>query len=257
MREMTISPSGSTPAATAIANVTAAIASGLMEIGFSPAHDRIASICGAGPTLRNTLPDVAGDIFAINNAHDFLISRGWIPRFGVALDSLPEMSKHFTPDQRVTYLVASQCDQRLFAHLSGCTVHIWHALCDDVTHLMPGRYAVAGGCTATLRCINLAYLMGYRDIRLFGLDGNAASDTNTHVQAGGDEEIADMPLVWPVHVAGRDFLAHPVYAWQAKELIMQRKALPDDVRLTVYGDSLVSWTVRAANGEFDQQRIEV
>src|SRR5690606_21276672 len=100
---------------------------------FTPGETRHSAVTvGGGPSLKDSLTklrqvqDRKGDIFALNNAHDFLIERGIIPKYQVLLDSRQDNVAFVqSPRKDVTYLVSASCHPDMFDALSGYNVMLW------------------------------------------------------------------------------------------------------------------------------------
>lgn len=98
---------------------------------LSPPHERVVSVVGFGPSIKETWTMLQGDIWACNGAHDWLIERGVIPKYAMYYDASPVIEKFIgKPHKDVTYLVASRCHQNVFDALEGYNVYVWHSAGD-------------------------------------------------------------------------------------------------------------------------------
>ena len=147
-------------------------------------QDRPCAIVGGGPTLQKTISQVRrfdGEVFACGSAHDFLRKHGIVPDYAVNLDPDIRMPEFFTdPHVKTTYLIASTSDPKLFDHLDGWNVLVWHAAGEAPFPELRGEDSIAGGTTVATRTWMIAYLMGYREFWFFGVDSCFASFEEQH-----------------------------------------------------------------------------
>lgn len=113
-------------------------------------------------------------IMALKGAHDWLIERGVVPTYAVASD--PQQARYDCfkrLNNKTVYLCASQMHPDTWVHLKGRRVIIWHSEVDLEQRKLPQWQnipLVPGGCTTGLRAISLAYLLGFRNLELYGYD---------------------------------------------------------------------------------------
>lgn len=145
-------------------------------------HDRVAVICGSGPSLKDTLGDViawrlnGAAIFALNGAAKFLADHGIVADYQVLLDPRPETAQLVGPAG--CHLVSSQCAPETFAAADeeDGDVILWHLGIEPLDNFLPAdapSHVLIGGSASvgnTATC--LAYAMGYRDLQLFGYDSS-------------------------------------------------------------------------------------
>ena len=127
-------------------------------------------------------------VMACSGASRFLIERGIVPTWHVAVDPLPGHTVNLIgePHPSVTYLISSTCHPGVFDHLKGSTVQLWHVFDgtdEGVRLLPPGEFALTGGIDVGLRSLVLANFLGFRDLHVFGLDGSYGSDDRRHAGA--------------------------------------------------------------------------
>lgn len=217
-----------------------------------PEHDGVALIVGGAPSLQDELKNLrthkikGGVIFALNRTHDWLIERGIVPDFHVLLDARQENVQFVRkPHKDVTYLVAAQCHPDIFKALQGYNVTIWTA-CFETPEQEKEFCAkfnkpicmVGGGATVGLKAMNLAYLWGFRNIRLYGMDSSyQGAENHAYRQALNDKESR-----MDIHAAGRDFVCAPWMAKQATEFQRQYRQLVGlGCKVKVLGDGLIPW----------------
>lgn len=146
------------------------------------------AICGGGHSLGETLHELRNlqrqgcKVMAINRTHDYLLGLPqshkvpWIkPWAGILLEPTPNAAGYMKPTPGVRYYVASQCAPETFDKFEKSEHFIWHAQAkrEVQDNLSPEELRVmvpTMGSTCGMRAIMLAYIMGFTDIHLFGMD---------------------------------------------------------------------------------------
>lgn len=168
-------------------NLEATIARGY--VSFVPLLDKSSgsvSIVGSGPSLHDTLDELTGDVFAINQAVGFLIDHGIIPKWAMLWDAAECVEQFAVPHPDVTYLVASRCHPKVFERLKGCNVQVWHAGGDHniwqflLDHKVD-EPMVNGGSAGITRAMFMVDALGYTEQHIFGADSSYGEDGNTHI----------------------------------------------------------------------------
>lgn len=224
------------------ANLKATFARGYKPFAIGTPMDRPVAIVGAGPSLAMTYQDIKQDIIACNSAHDFLISKGVIPKYGMLWDASPIIAMVFNPHKDVTYLVGSRCHPDVFAKLEGHHVLVFHVLGDEMiaemlyeNHRMEPM--IGGGSSSCTRATYVAAALGYRgDMHIFGIDSSFGED-DTHVSGSVVSQNR-----MKIRVCGKWFLTAPWMAMQCgdfKLLVPNLKAL--GYRLIVHGTGLIPY----------------
>lgn len=220
-------------------------------------NEKPVSLVGAGASLAKTYKDIVGDVLSCNSAHDFLISKGIIPKYAMVWDANPIMGqiiKH--PHPAVHYLIASRCHPSVFEKLRGFNVTVWHALGgEDVEKLLvaQNRYEpmIAGGSSGVTRGMFLAGALGYsKDMHLFGVCDDNDGKT-THV-AGSlvQQNIMD------IRVCGKWWKLAPWMAMQAadfKTLVPIMRSM--GVNLIVHGKGFLPYTATFLGCETPDIRV--
>lgn len=159
-----------------LSNMAHAMSLGLPSItGRATKKDGAVAIVGAGPSVRfdlNELLSWDGPVWAINGALDWLTENGRTPDACVLIDYQPHMVRYLTnPPNKTRYYVASVCDRAVFDALKDRDVTIFHMAQQGA---MPpsGTYTVGCGPTALTRAPHLAYVLGYREVHVFGADSS-------------------------------------------------------------------------------------
>lgn len=239
------------PPATFRENVKINLARGLREVfPVEPREDAL-YICCAGPSLRETAHETEGKkyVWALNGAHDYLIGRGLVPSHGVA--QAPEvgiLDNFKKAGAGVTYLFASCTNPELVDRTiaQGGRVILWHSHCpeewgvdyssSDTTH-----YMTMGGGTVGLRAIDLAYMVGFREVHCLGFDACISDDGRI-----GPDLLLYEDRKQDVRIFlhnGRAFRALPSYARQVEDYGITVRPLTG-LNLTFYGDGLMQWAVK-------------
>lgn len=225
-------------------NVAATLARGYTPfVPYLMTKSGSVSICGAGPSLSDTLDKLTGDVFAINSAIPYLIERGIIPSWAMIWDCAEICTEFALPHTDVTYLVASRCHPKVFERLKDCKVVVWHACGDHniLEYLEENKVIeplVNGGTTGITRGIYVAYALGYRDFHIFGAD-SAYKDGKTH--AAGASLVYEHRL--PVLMNGRWFESTPQWAAQIEEMKIMYPMFKSrgEAQMTAYDDGLFAW----------------
>lgn len=206
-----------------------------------PSDEPIA-IVGYGPTLRETWEQIREfkTIFSCSGAHPFLIERGIVPTYQVAVDPLPGNTVRLIgqPHPDVKYLICSTCHPDVFDHLEGYDVTVWHSFPgeEEALRILPrGEWALTGGCDVGLRAIAVAYFLGYRNMHIFGLDGSSpTNDQGRHAGAHPNP----LQATATVEVNGRTFYTTPSMLEAARTTEHELQQLPG-IQPTFYGDALI------------------
>ena len=237
-----------TPIETMLAQARENLSRGLPMFVGQPRHLGSALVIGGGPSLNDTLPKLrfrrnwGGTIFAVGNTSDWLIKCGLYPDFHVLLDARPENVEFVrNPVKGVQYLVAAQCHPSVFQALEGYDVVVWVADVEGMrslieTHEDKPIVLVGGGGTVGLKAMMLAYLWGFRDIRLFGFDSSYLNGEH-HAYP---QELNDGQTITEIEVDGETFTCSPWMEHQAQDFTNDARVLmKNGCRLEVYGAGLI------------------
>lgn len=200
------------------------------------------TIVGAGPSLANTYKGINGDVIACNSAHDFLIAQGIVPKYALIWDANPVMETMVKPHHGVKYLIASRCHESVFKRLEGYDVTVWHALGDTDLEWILARYKnkeppICGGTTSMTRAMFIAKEMGYRHMKLHGVDGCYADNGDTHVSGS---LVTQQKL--RIMVCGKVFSVAPWMALQGKDFKLVVPMFQNEgIRLVVHGQGLIPY----------------
>jgi hypothetical protein len=224
---------------------------------LSGAHKRVASLCGSGPSIADTLPQITGDVFACNAAHDYLLSNGVKPRYAMLFDAAQMIVKFIEkPQDGVTYLIASRCHPDVIDHFQGSDCVIWHADGDGCTHEELEKAdrpepVINGGTAAVTRGLFVLYAMGYRTIHVHGADSSFRNG-ETHIR----KSLADEQTL-RVFCYGRWFETAPWMAVQIEDFKLIAPALRDaGVRIVVHGTGLLPFVAGILGFEVTDEGIK-
>lgn len=200
----------------------------------------------SGPSLRHTWRELVpkrGTIWALNAAFDFLCKKGIRPDYGVAIACEEAILRYF---QQIVagdkFLFALQTHPKLVdrALERSADVTFWNPAHPDGWDMpTPRRNLVYGGGTVGSRAFDLAWILGYRDIHVLGMDACISDDNMI---------AADIPM-YDEHrknlrtfiVNGRAFVAMPSHAHQVEDFASLIRPLTG-MTVTLYGDGMLQWS---------------
>jgi SAM-dependent methyltransferase len=207
------------------------------------AHDRVAVICGGGPSLVDDIDTIkamanrGATVFGLNGA-SVLLSRDVAVDYQVIIDA-----------QEITSaLVDLDANRRLFAsHVHPETAasadEFFHLNFDGVEDLLPpakveegGYTLVGGGVSVGITALVAAFVLGYRKMHLFGYDSsNRAGATHAYKQ-WWNEGIPQIDVTWGY----RQFRASMPMKLQAEAFPrFAAQLIEEGCELTVHGDGLL------------------
>ena len=238
------------------ANLKATIERGYVLLEVQADQHRPVSIVGAGPSLAHTYKKLVGDVIACNSAHDFLLSKGVIPKYAMVWDAHPVMKGILTPHKDVKYLIASRCHPSLFEVLKGFDVSVWHALGDEfLESVLHGRREslVTGGSSSVTRAMSLAGMMGYTtEMHLFGADSSYA-DGKTHVNGS----LVDQTKI-SLECCGKWFDTAPWMALQANDFkVLAPMIKANGIRIVVHGTGLIPYVASIMKFETPDLKVSL
>lgn len=166
------------------ANAAYSASLGIPEIERSDLHKRPLSIVGGGPSAHSALPEIGGDVWAINGACQWLASKG-IESTLFSVD----------PDEGLTPLtrgvkraiLASHCHPKAFDALleQDACVRIFHAahiggLSEESRPMaLRKRFRIATGTTSACSVPCVALRLGYQSLTYYGCEGSFTGDSHT------------------------------------------------------------------------------
>lgn len=242
-------------------NITASLATdrprffSLPEVGKRKSTP--ACIVAGGPSLLGQLEKVRtmGTVIAAGTSHDFLVERGIRPRYAVVFDPYAQAHAGHVATERsnlayyrrlvdtCTYLIASHAEQAVFDHFAEVPHVIWHPAGDADEVTFQGEPALTGGCTAALRSITLAVLMGYWDLHFFGLDSAYAGE---HSHAYEQEDPLPEAVKVKIEGSNREFRTNLAWIAQAQQFFRGVELHGRQYRPTLHGDGMIYEMARNA-----------
>lgn len=232
------------------------------RIKTAAAHDRVAVLCGSGPSLADHLSDVRGlhgDLFALNGAANFLASNGIVPDYQVLVDARDRTADLIGVAK--AHLFASQCDPVCFERKP--TALMWHFINGDLDSMLPAdeeAHAQIGGAGSVGNCaLALAWAMGYRRFEIFGYDSSHRGD-NSHAF---HQALNDFEPWGRFEFNGKGYIASYTMRSQASRFQLVANALLlNGCVVNVHGDGLLpdmwreSQRIRAGGTLAERERLK-
>ena len=234
-----------------------------------PAHERVAVLCGGGPSLVDHLEAIrehqadGATVFAMNGASRFLRSHGIAVDAQVIADAKPETATLVDPEAGRHFL-ASQVDAETMARAEVYgNVTLWHlAIDEDMDRLFPverrkrGGYALVGGGAAVGNsALCLAYVLGYRRFEVYGYDSSHRGDDSHAYDQPMNRFIPTVDVEW----AGKVYRSSVAMKAQAEKFQITGQALKrEGCTIRVHGEGLLPamWSTDAADlTERDKYRL--
>lgn len=216
---------------------------------IEPPHERVAILCGSGPSLEDFLPEIAdrvragdADLFAMNGAAAYLATYGIMPDYQVILDAREATADLVGPAD--VHLFASQVHPECFRRAPGAIM--WHLNVEGIDDILVSRgkgYCLIGGLGSvgnTATC--LAFAMGYRELRCFGYDSSYRRGRGHAMEQplNAGEPVAD------VDFAGKRYTCSLTMKLQAERFMVTSAALREaGCKIEVHGDGLLPAMFRA------------
>lgn len=208
-------------------------------------HDGTGVIAGSGPSLHKTWEGIKEDkakgrpVMAVKGAHDFLVEKGIEPDLFISIDPRDRRNNVQRETQDTIYLLASRCAPQLFEHLKDRHTVIWHAGSGTEEMQCLGdlgvKYTIGGTSTSGMRAVNVFYHLGFRSVKMYGMDSCLADDGMTkRVDGSLTGQTID---VWVGHT-GKKFTANIAMAEQAKAFQLIWAMMPD-MKVEIVGDGLL------------------
>lgn len=197
-----VETNAATPSSVAYENIKKNIKHNLPKIETLPEYRKIKghgvpiALVGGGPSLNKHLEELREfkTIIVCGSPHDYLISKNIIPTYAAICDpDALSINYYQNPHTEVKYLISTGVDEKVISHLKDYQVVLWHCHSNDYDRVelekLEGKdyHGISGGCTVGLRSINIAIMLGYTNLHLFGFD-SCLSNEECHVYAVSKEE---------------------------------------------------------------------
>lgn len=206
------------------------------------------AIVAGGPSLKKTLNELRDipSIMVCGSAHDYLVGEGFFPSYSVHCDPDP-ISFSFVKERPngCQYLLASSCSPSAFKALRYQSKFMWHSF-------GTGQFrepAIQGGCTVILRAINIAIMLGFHDLHIFGMD---SCFENAESQHSYPHQFTDKTIVRAKVGDGREFLTSPAWLAQASQFQAMVENTGHMFNPIIHGDGLIAEMMKCrASREFE------
>jgi len=185
------------------------------------------AIVGGSPSMKNKIEELRQlqkqgvMIWSLNGTHDYLIDKEIIPDFFAMVDARPCNDFCNKPQKSCFYLLASQCNPKVFDKLKGYHRLLWHSDLDEQTDEIINKQAqkkriwewhkVGSRKTIGLTSIFLAYTLGFREFMLYGMDSSFNEYQHSYKQEQNEGDTKMEVLT----TNGKTFITTPVLAAQA------------------------------------------
>ncbi len=203
------------------------------------------AIVSFGPSLNDTWEKIREHkyVMSCSGATKFLIERGIVPNWHIAVDPLPKNTEKLIgePHPDVEYLIASTCHPGVLEHLKGFKVALWHVFDnkEEARRLLPDEeWAVMGGPSVGLRALTMSRLFGFVDFHVFGMDG-CFGETGSHAA----DHPGKPPFYELTEYGGKEYKTTTSMLEVAKHTGHELDTMPD-VKATFYGEGLVQALMR-------------
>lgn len=207
-----VETNAATPSTIAYANLKKNIQLKLPKIETLPeyrkikGHDVPIALVGGGPSLKNQIEELKKfrTIIACGSSHDYLISQGIIPTYAAICDpDAISINYYKNPHTETKYLISTGVDRVVIDHLNKYQVVLWHCHSNDYDRVeiekLEGKdyHGISGGCTVGLRSINIAIMLGYTNLHMFGYD-SCLNNEECHAYEVSKEERASFGRLFSV-----------------------------------------------------------
>lgn len=226
---------------------------------------RVATIIGGGPSLSKNLDDLRKEKFTIacGSVHDYLMEQQIAPAYSLICDPDPIMANYIKKiGPGTVYLVASQCDKAVFSMLQHRKTFLWDCL--GPTEFNEEMFdkervnAIPGGCTVGTRAILCAIGMGFRRIRLYGMDCCLDGEKH-HAYEFNNPELEKLGELWTIQLDNSDkiFTVSGYMMAQIQDFREILKTYGSALSLEIVGDGVLAELARLANIEAEKQLSEI
>lgn len=204
-------------------------------------QEPIAIVC-FGPSLNDTWEEIKKFkyVFSCSGSHKFLVDRGIIPSFHAEVDPRDHKIGLMGPPQKGTqYLMASACHPKVFDHLEGFDVKLWHIHSGDKVSMLPtvfprGEYILTGGSNVGLRAMVISRFMGFVNQHIFGMDCSMSDEGKSHAEFHPKGSKG----YYLTEYEGVEYKVTQPLVEYSRQFFHELKQMPE-VKATVYGKGLL------------------
>lgn len=210
---------------------------------LADANERVAVLCGSGPSLADTLEEVrewkanGAVIFAMNGAAKFLNDNGILADYQVLIDAREQTADLIGPAKE--HLFASQVHPECFRRMP--TAKLWHLQVEGIEDYFPqdvtrGYFLVGGAASVGNTATCLAYAMGFRNLQIYGYD-SSHRDGKGHAFS---QPMNDGDPCAVVQFNGKEYTASLTMKLQAEKFWETSRALMNmGCNIEVHGSGLL------------------
>ncbi len=218
----------------------------LKWVGVEPEHGGVAVLVGGGPSAADyadqirSMQEAGGVIFAMNAASQWLREHGVTPDYQVIADAKQETSSLVDLFAR-GHLFASQVNAKTMDAVERPI--LWQLGDEQIEEWFPakkkaaGGYAlIGGGASVGNSACCLAYVMGFRELHIFGFDSSHRGEASHAYEQPMNRFIPTVEVEW----AGKTYVSSVAMKAQAEKFQMTAQSLKQmGCRIKVYGDGLL------------------
>jgi len=211
---------------------------GRIQPHYEERTDSVAVVC-FGPSLYDTWEQLKDFKYIItcSGSHKFLVDRDITPTWHIEVDPRAHKVQLIgQPRKETEYLISSTCHPKVFDHLEGYNVKLWHVFDgeEDAMRTLPqGEWALFGGSSVGLRALTIARFLGFKDLHVFGMDGcegKTGKHADKHPNQPKDSQECEYGGV--VYKTTASMLECAKQTWHELDQM-------PDVKATFYGEGLV------------------
>ena len=257
---------------------------------FDEQADQKVVILAGGPSLNQYVDEIkehkknGAKIVTLNNTYNWAREHDLWPVNQFMLDARPFNKRFVEPvDEQNTYFMCSQVDHEIVKSLPPDKTWLFQGNLDDASvaicnELLGKQYEdwfpVCGGSTVFLRALPALFMMGFRDIEVYGLDSclmgrpvvdvvdlnrnvlNGVDYAQHHAYEQKENDIdPDAKTVAIVGVAGKRFAVEGWMFSQAKEFIEFRRRLLHGLNIKVHGQGLIAHCLEQGLDELGDSEV--
>jgi hypothetical protein len=228
-----------------------------LDLPLFHARNEPIAICGGGPSLDDHIEEIKkfAQVMTCGSAHDHVVKCGITPTFACAVDAMEDSKDYFKhPQEKTTFLLASQCHPSLFDQLDGHKIAMWHFLGQvDKQEVFNGERQIGWGCMIGVLAIQLALSLGFQHQHFFGFDGNHRGKKHHAYDVGHHADLILERGIMPVSVNGRQFHTTTALIGQMENIFdIFRSSDGPYLKGYVHGDGLWAEVIKASPPEMSQ-----